>query len=189
MKIESDLETFFRNEREKVLRCLKGRYRLDDSNAWICYSDGCDAVRRNIVDGKLNEDNLTCSLSTYLMSCCRHHALKMLAKKKGEKPFELFEGILSGGGEGDIGEEDIRDGDYDDDEMINVLEKIIRNLPEPCNTILWNVYYNYHEIKQECQENETIMDVIALMLGMKKTVLKTTKNRCLNKVKEKVKTM
>lgn len=207
MKIVSDINTFFREEQEKVMYYLKGKFSLSDSEAWDCYIEGCKAVWVNITNGKLTEDNLTCSLSTYLTRCCINHALKLIDKKKKRKedlndPFDIErrggEGYVDdndfGGGnigEGEIDEEDITDINPDDDidKLISILEKIILNLPEPCRTILWNVYYNYHEVQQECQEKETIMDVIALMLGMKKTVLKTTKNRCMNKVKDKVKTM
>jgi len=195
-QVQSDIINYFQNEREKVTNYIKGKYKLDRDDAEDCFMQGSIALWRNITEGTLTEENLTSSLSSYLMRCCCNHATHILVKKKRTIPLDtLFKQprIAEDGNnlQNDAPTKHTVDNEFKDykDEQINILEKIIRNLPEPCNTILWNVYFNYHEIEQECQNKETIMDVIALMLGMKKTVLKTTKNRCMQKVKNKVNSM
>ena len=194
-KVQSDIDDFFRREQKKVTNYVKDKYKLDNFEAEDCFMQGSIALWRNITEGTLTEENLTSSLSTYLMRCCCNHATHVLAKKKRTIPLDkLFrQPKVDGDGEstqnGGFAQTTSKDFTDYKDEQICLLEKIVRALPEPCNTILWNVYFNYHEVEQECQDKETIMDVIALMLGMKKTVLKTTKNRCMQKVKNKVNSM
>ena len=188
---QPNVSDFFRREKIKVTNYIRKKYQLDLYEAEDCFMEGSIALWRNISDGILTEDNLTGSLSTYLMRCCCNHATHILAKKKRSIPLDsLFKQPKKT--EEEDGTQNDDDGGFDredhfdyEDEKIFILEKIVRELPEPCYTILWNVYFNYHEVELECEDNETIMDVIALMLGMKKTVLKTTKNRCMQKVKNK----
>lgn len=192
---KSDIDKYFQNERAKVTKYIMKKYKLDLDDAEDCFAQGSIALWRNVSEGKLTSDNLTGSLSTYLMRCCCNHATHLIVKKKRIIPFDkIFKQSQSSEDSNDfqnsIPKNYEKKGFVDyKDEQICILEDIIRGLPEPCNTILWNVYYNYHEVEQECRDNETIMDVIAIMLGMKKTVLKTTKNRCMQKVKNKVNSM
>ncbi len=201
------LDKFFDEEQDKVIRHIVGTYKLREAEAKDCFQEGCIALWKNIKEGKLTRENLAVSFSAYFMRCCCNHATHILEKKKKEipyNPFNPFHDKTPNEGTDAYNSNDERIGRLkktienpskphstnpvylSKDERIELLENIVRNLPEPCNTILWNVYYNYHEIKEQCQGKETIMDVIALILGMKKSVLSTTKNRCMKKLKDKV---
>lgn len=194
-RMQSNIANYFRNEEDKITRYLQGKYRLNSEDAKDCFMQGSIALWRNIKEGVLTTENLTSSLSTYLTRCCCNHATHILEKKKREVPIDRLLNLPKTSEYGfNNRNDDFKSNNKNEfmdykDEQIQIIEKIIRTLPEPCNTVLWNVYFNYHEIEKECQDKESIMDIIALMIGMKKTVLKTTKNRCMQKVKDKVKTM
>ena len=186
-----DTIKFFKDERRKITGYIIKTYHLDMDNAEDCFLQGCSVLWRNITEGVLTPQNMTSCLSTYLTRCCCNHATHILRKNIQEPLLDdVF--VEKEPGENDDNDKEVQvSNDFTDikDIRIRVLEKVITNLPEPCNTILWNVYYNYHEIERKCKNKETIMDVIAQMLGINKTVLKVKKNRCMQKVKNKVNSM
>ena len=170
-----DLGKFFGDERPKVVKYLLaqyGKYGFDQDDADDCFQEGCMAVWRNIQDGKLTEENLTCSLSTYLTTCCRNHATHSLKKMVS---IETFEGIIDE--EGNLTRDvPAEPDDTPKEEIVEILIEVVADLPEPCDKVLWGFY-----------RDNLSMDAMAQMLGYSNAdTMKTTKSRCMKKLKERM---
>lgn len=175
-----NLTRFFQQEHPKVIRYISYNYHLSADDAEDCFQEGSVALWQNVRNHKLTKENLTCSLSTYLMRCCCNHATHLSEKQTRMVSGDDFFPPMD--------DEPYQEMPVEDERLL-LLEKIVAKLPEPCHTILWNVYFNYREVMEQAQNDETLMDVIAVILGMNKDTLKTTKNRCMAKLKDRTKTL
>lgn len=162
---ERELNRFFEKERKRNVVYLQGRYNLSYEDAEDVYQDSCIALFRNIKEGKLV--SLTAKLSTYFTQICVFQTLK---KIRDEKPLDSLD-----------------NGQYDSDKVNELLrldggvslaqqqkmEHIVKNLPAPCNKILWEYYY----------ENRSIAE-IAPIIGFKGSdSVKAKKSQCMGKLK------
>lgn len=175
MAIEKVALKFFNSERPKIIRYLTVRYNLEDQEAEDCFQDGCVAVWKNIQTGRLTEDNLTCSLSTYLTRCCCNHATHLLEKKSMNSRFETHEFQINEDGEilGSSEQEEFSD---DQEYLLRLLENVVQSLPKPCDDVLWGVYRNGLSNKD-----------LAVLLGYQSDrVVITTRSRCMKKLKERM---
>ena len=174
-----DLEKFFREERVKILKYLVARYGLNQENAEDCFQEGSFAVWKNVKEGKLTKENLNCSLSTYLTRCCCNHATHLLNVKSSSLAFEDIEYHIDEDGEvvgadqaEDVSEED----EQTKNELVEVLEEVMDDLPESYRQILWAHY-----------RDKLSMEEMAIKFGYSNAnTMKTIKNRCLNALKEKM---
>ena len=178
-----DVHKFFHSEKGKVIHYIIYQYGLNKGEAEDCFQEGSIAVWKNIKEGKLTHDNLTGSLSTYLMRCCCNHATHIIEKSSKLIVDDVFLSTLR---LDNSSQNNCEDQIKIEDEQLDLLCETIKNLPEPCYTILWNVYFNYHEVEKTLNDQETIMDAIAKMIGYTKTSLKSKKSQCMNKLKTKI---
>ncbi|MCQ2255670.1 MAG: sigma-70 family RNA polymerase sigma factor [Bacteroidaceae bacterium] len=165
-----DVNKFFRTNRPIIILDLMKSYGLTREEAEDSFQEGSIALFRQVQEGKLSSENLTARLSSYLNRCCRNHATHIL-QKSGRKAPELPENGLENFG-----------GATDDDEanlakkmLIEQLEIVIPNLPEPCNTILWKVCYEHFDDH-----------VVAEMLNRPITSFRVTKSKCIKKLKMRI---
>lgn len=163
-----NVEKFFRDVRPIIIIDLMKRYGLIREDAEECFSEGCYALMKNVKDGKLTPENLTVRLSTYLETCCRHHATHILMKKGKQAPMPEGDSM-----EKMFGTTDDSDMTIAQKRLVEMVGEIIKDLPEPCNTILWSIYYEHYKA-----------GTVAKMLNTKDTVFKVQKNRCMNKLRK-----
>lgn len=175
MAIENKALEFFNSERPKIIRFLTARYNLSDQEAEDCFQEGCVAVWNNIQTGKLTEDNLTCSLSTYLTRCCINHTTHLLSKKTHQSSFETHDFQINEDGEV-VGSSEAEELSEDQEYLLRMLETIVQSLPKPCDDVLWGTYRNGLSNQE-----------LAEMLGYRSDrVVITTRSRCMKKLKERM---
>lgn len=162
-----DVNKFFKTNRPIIILDLMKSYGLSREEAEDSFQEGSMALFRQVQEGKLSSENLTARLSSYLNRCCRNHATHIL-QKSGRKTPDLPENGLENFGESTESDTE----NIARKELIEKLEPIVKDLPEPCNTILWSIYYDHYKDS-----------VVAQMLGRSANTFKVTKNRCMQKLK------
>lgn len=162
-----DVNKFFKTNRPIIILDLMKSYGLSREEAEDSFQEGCIALFKQVQEGKLTSENLTARLSSYLNRCCRNHATHIL-QKSGRKTPDLPENGLENFGESTEGDEV----DKARKELIELMEPVVKDLPEPCNTILWSIYYDHYKDS-----------AVAEMLGKSSASFKVTKSRCMQKLR------
>lgn len=169
-----EFEVFIKKEEEKVKAFLRNKFpHVPTEDVEDVIQESATALFDNIRNRKYKKED--CSLSTYYMSICHRQMLKHL-RKQGSNPFVPVEESLI----------DIYNYKTDNiDFMVHnasspdILDKLdlkemVKNLPEPCKTILWGFYWMNLKMK-----------ALADMCGLKgEDSAKTTKSRCMTKFKD-----
>lgn len=164
-RTERELNRFFERERKRNVGYIQGRYNLSYEDAEDVYQDSCLALFKNIQDGKLV--SLTAKLSTYFTQICVFQTLK---KIRDEKQMDSLD-----------------NGQYDSDKVDELLgldggvsirqqqkmEEIIKNLPFPCDKILWSYYY----------DNCSMAEIAPLIGYNGSDSVKAKKSQCMGKLK------
>jgi len=179
-----ELNDFLRNSREKSLRFLKGRYSaLPMEDLEDVYQESSIVLYQKIQTGELSE--LSSSLYSYFLGICKNLTEKWIRDNHIQQITHTDDYDDSDEG---IDEERLNDletwaGSYEIDEGFipadyqDFLEKVkegVRNMPSPCNQVLWSYYWDGFSHKQ-----------IAELYGMKsEDVSKTQASRCKNKFRE-----
>lgn len=165
-----DVNRFFKTNRPIIILDLIKSYGLSRAEAEDCFQEGSMALFKNIQEGKITAENLSASLSSYLNRCCRNHATHILQKSGRSTPDLSENGLENIGGSTENSEMDLSR-----KELIEQIEPIVKDLPEPCNTILWSIYYDHYKDSQ-----------IADMLGRSSASFRVTKSRCMDKLRTRV---
>lgn len=168
---EKTLNQFAEKEWNKALAFLQKRFQLTEDDCADIFQDAFMVLLRNNREGKLKD--MTATLSTYFLSICKNKAMEML-RSHGR--------LTVAGKESDV--------DYPDevqDEKIEFLltfdsdcslieqkeaiaRQIVRDLPEPCDKILWGFFRDNLKLK-----------TIADMLRSTEESIKVRKHRCQEK--------
>lgn len=166
-----DVNKFFETTRPIIILDLIKSYGLKQEEAEDCFQEGSIALFKNIQEGLLTSENLTVRLSSYLNRCCRNHATHILQASGRNVPDIPDNGLENFGESTEADEKNLAR-----KMLIEKLGEIIMDLPEPCNTILWAVYYEHYKV-----------GTVAEMLNASSmNVFKVQKNRCMNKLKKRV---
>lgn len=184
-----ELNDFLRDSREKSLRFLQGRYsNLPMDDLEDVYQESSIALYQKIQTGELSE--LASSLYSYFLGICKNQTEKWIRDNHIQQIFYKEETELNDADE-NINEDRLADldiwaGTYEMDEDCNsteyqeFLDKVkegVRNMPAPCNQVLWSYYWDDFSHKQ-----------IAELYGMKsEDVCKTQASRCKKKFSEFIK--
>lgn len=176
----SVLNRFASEQWGRTLAFLRNRFGIAEDDCKDIFQDSFIVLYNNIKDGKLKV--MTSSLATYFISICRNKALEFLkASSRGVKVDD--EATLS-----------LIDGEIKRDKIENILaleeddadiqerkeqlvRDIVKNLPCPCNELLWGFY-----------RDNLSMKTLAEMLDYKsESVVKVTKHRCCEKFRARYK--
>lgn len=184
-----ELNDFLRDNREKSLRFLQGRYSalpIDDLED--VYQESSIALYQKIQNGELAE--LSSSLYSYFLGMCRNQIEKWLRDNHIQQTLHKEETDFNDTDE-NVNEDRLADlemwaGTYEMDEDFSSVEyqeflvkvkESVRNMPAPCNQVLWSYYWEGFSHKQ-----------IAELYGMKsEDVCKTQASRCKKKFCELIK--
>lgn len=176
MFTDKTISEFYKKERPKATNFLKRKFsEFSKQDIDDVVSDSTVILCNNIKNGKYQQGEA--SLSTYFMSICKNQALsKNQQQKRGWAVLPLDdERALSTFNDSNV--------DYllgqssDRDQILDEVVKLVKNLPEPCGSILWSFYWK-----------DFSMEEIADWEGYKNAdVAKSKKSKCLSKLKEKVK--
>ena len=164
-----NVEKFFKTNRPVIILDLIKSYGLTREEAEDCFQEGSIALFKQVQEGKLTPENLTARLSSYLNRCCRNYATHTLQKAGRSAP------SLSDDEHGLAKFMNSSDGEVKNtmayEELLQKMEEVVKDLPEPCNTILWSTYYDFYEDK-----------VLAEMLNYTLASFRVTKSRCTKKL-------
>lgn len=176
-----ELNKFFLDNKTKSLNFLRKRYSsLSEDDLLDIYQESSLALFLNIHDGKLN--NLTSSLYSYFLSICNNKALNTLRNTKRTLELDINKSITNEIDDDIFVESKISEIESlvysnnsklieEDEERIR---QCVKNMPKPCNQILWSQYWDKFSLK-----------TIAELYRMKnEAVVKVQAMRCRNKFSE-----
>lgn len=178
---QRELNKFAAEQWEKTLAFLQGHFSLSRTDCEDVFQESFIILYQNIIDGKL--DDMTSSLSTYFNAICRNKAHEVL-RSHGKEINIIDEYPCSTKDEFEDERIDRLLALEDDDDLIEsrkeaLVREIVRELPEPCDKILWGFYRDGFSMK-----------TMAQMLSYKSEgSMKVTKHRCCDKFKNRFKEM
>ena len=173
---EKKLEKCAKEQWQKTRSFLISRYSLSEDECADVFQDSLVILWRNINENKVDSKDLGLSSSTYFMTICRNKTMELLRSKskyvttpyeiKPSKDFQVFqenqvEKILS--------LEDAHENIQKEKEAL--VRDIVKNLPSPCNELLWGYYGDGHSIKM----HEKMFNYAS------ENAVKVTKHRCCEK--------
>ena len=175
-KNEGKLEKFAKEQWQKTRAYLISRYSLSEDECADVFQDSLVILWKNINENKVDSKDLGLSSSTYFMTICRNKTMELLRSKSKyvTTPYEInpnkdhhdyqedqVERILS--------LEDARENVQKEKEAL--VRDIVKNLPSPCNELLWGYYGDGHSMK-----------MLAEMFNYaSENAVKVTKHRCCEK--------
>lgn len=174
---QQKLNDFAKKQWDKTLAFLQGHFLLSRPDCEDIFQDAFIVLHQNILDGKLSD--MTASLSTYFNGICRNKAMELMRKggkellivdeypetTKDETESDRIDRLLA-----------LEDADEDIERRKSALvHQIVKNLPEPCDSLLWGFYRDGFSMK-----------TLASMLSYgSENSVKVTKHRCCDKFKKK----
>lgn len=183
MEFDSKLfNKFITENQSKVMNYLRSHFNairpedLDD-----IFQDSSIALFINLLEGKHQGEKE--SLSHYFFSICHNQANKFIRDKKQIDSLDEG-GVVATDDEGfpqndtpyDLDKIDQLLGLFDEDEedkdaICERVREIVKNLPDPCDKLLWDFYERGFTMKQ----------IAEMYQYRNEDVAKTTKNRCMKK--------
>lgn len=177
---EKKLERFANEQWQKTRAFLINRYSLSEDECADVFQDSLIILWKNINENKVDSKDLGLSSSTYFMTICRNKTMELL-RSKSKYVTTSYEINPS---------KDYYDYQEDQVERILSLEEthenvqkekeelvrdIVKNLPSPCNELLWGYYGDGHSMK-----------MLAEMFNYaSENAVKVTKHRCCEKFRVK----
>ena len=177
---EKKLERFANEQWQKTRAFLINRYSLSEDECADVFQDSLIILWKNINENKVDSKDLGLSSSTYFMTICRNKTMELL-RSKSKYVTTSYEINPS---------KDYYDYQEDQVERILSLEEthenvqkekeelvrdIVKNLPSPCNELLWGYYGDGHSMK-----------MLAEMFNYaSENAVKVTKHRCCKKFRVK----
>lgn len=149
---ERKLEKFAKEQWQKTRAYLLSRYSLSEDECADVFQDSLIILWKNIKENKVEADGLGMSSSTYFMTICRNKTMELLRKKSKymttsyeinpskehyDYQGEQVEKILSL-------EDDCENAQKEKEALVR---DIVKNLPSPCNELLWGYYGDGHSMK------------------------------------------
>lgn len=174
------------NYYESTTRTNSVDYSLREADFEDIVYDAMITTYENKENGKLKIELLTCELSTYLTRVCIFKANEKLRKNKRFDDYR--KSFTNENSTGKINGNIIKQADkilgycheseYIQKETQSTVCEIVRNLPEPCKTILWGFYWDDLSLKELAENNEKIKNG-----GSAKVI----KHRCMEKFGKRLK--
>lgn len=170
---DTTLNHFAAAEWSKALHYLGKSYGLSPDDCKDVFQEAFLTLYNNVCDGKLSK--LTSSLSTYFIGICRNKALELL-RTKARMPAiddETSQSLTGGAFLEDKANTliSLDDSDFEREKQ-RLVCGLVRNLPAPCNELLWGYY-----------RDELSLKALAQSLGYSEGSVKVTKHRCTEKFK------
>ena len=160
---------------EKTMAFLKSQFSLSRSDCEDVLQESFIVLYQHVTDGRLM--NMTASLATYFNSICRNKAHELL--RGHGKELNIIDEYP------DATKDEFEDERIDrllaledDDDQVEMrksalVRQIVKNLPEPCNQLLWGFYRDGFSMK-------TLADMLNYT---SENSIKVTKHRCCDKFK------
>lgn len=173
---ERKLEKFAKEQWQKTRAYLISRYSLSEDECADVFQDSLVILWKNINENKVDSKDLGLSSSTYFMTICRNKTMELLRSKSKyvTTPYEInpnkdHHNYQEDQVERFLSLEDARENVQKEKEAL--VRDIVKNLPSPCNELLWGYYGDGHSMK-----------MLAEMFNYaSENAVKVTKHRCCEK--------
>lgn len=169
------IDEFVKSQRVKTISYLQRNFSISTADCEDIFQDSFMVLYHNAQAGKL--DNLTSSVSTYFISICRNKTMELL-RSKGRyiQSFVDDEEVSSEQFlESKLNKVLSFDDDGNDVEQKEALVRnIVKDLPSPCNELLWGFYRDGLSMKELAERYGYSSESSA----------KVTKHRCCDKFKK-----
>lgn len=163
---QAKIRVFFDNMRPKVMNLLCRKYGLREDEAADCFQEGAIAMWKNLKDGRITLESIN-SMDSYLFRCCCNHASKVMRANMKISAVDDFGPI-------DPTDEKVAEYNHETDRQIAILETLVKQLDEPCYSIIWGFYRHQY----------SMTDMAAMLNYKSADVVKAQKNRCMKKLKD-----
>lgn len=175
-EIEVILDDFAKKQWQKTRAYLISRYSLSEDECADVFQDSLVILWKNYKENKVNLDSTGMSSSTYFMTICRNKTMELLRSKSRyvTTPYEINPNMDHHDYQEDQVErilslEDAHENIQKEKEAL--VRDIVKNLPSPCNELLWGYYGDGHSMK-----------MLAEMFNYaSENAVKVTKHRCCEK--------
>jgi len=176
---EKRLEKFAKEQWQKTRAFLLSRYSLSEDECADVFQESLIILWRNIKENKVEAEGLGMSSSTYFMTICRNKTMELLRNKSKyiTTPYEINPSKEHYDYQGEQIEKILS---LENDSMNAQKEKealvrdIVKDLPSPCNELLWGYYGDGHSMK-----------MLAEMFNYaSENAVKVTKHRCCEKFRK-----
>lgn len=173
---EKKLEKFAKEQWQKTRSFLISRYSLSEDECADVFQDSLVILWRNINENKVDSKDLGLSSSTYFMTICRNKTMELLRSKSKYvttsydiRPSKDFHDFQENQVEKILSLEDAHENIQKEKEAL--VRDIVKNLPSPCNELLWGYYGDGHSMR-----------MLAKMFNYaSENAVKVTKHRCCEK--------
>lgn len=173
---EIKLEAFAKKQWQKTRAYLIGRYSLSEDECADIFQDSLVILWKNINKKKVNSEDLGLSSSTYFLTICRNKTMELLRSKSKYvttsyeiNPNKDYHVFLEDQVEKILSLENTHENIQKEKEAL--VRDIVKNLPSPCNELLWGYYGDGYSMKKLAEK---------LNYANENTV-KVTKHRCCEK--------
>ena len=169
------IDEFVKSQRVKTISYLQRNFSISTDDCEDIFQDSFMILYHNAQEGKL--EDLTSSVSTYFFSICRNKAMELLRKRGKYIQSQVeAEDVPSGQFlESKINSILSFDDDGRDIEQKEALVRdIVKNLPSPCNELLWGFY----------RDGLSMKDLAERYGYSSESTAKVTKHRCCDKFKK-----
>ena len=170
---ERKLEKFAKEQWQKTRAFLLNRYSLTEDECADVFQDSLVILWKNIIENKVETEGLCMSSSTYFMTICRNKTMELLRKKSKYVTTKEHFDYQSEQVDKILALED--DSEKAQKEKEALVREIVKDLPSPCNELLWGYYGDGHSMK-----------MLAEMFNYaSENAVKVTKHRCCEKFRVK----
>lgn len=169
------LDAFIKSQRDRTIAYLQRNFSVSKDECEDIFQDSFIILYQNAQEGKL--DNLTSSVSTYFMAICRNKTMELLRTKskyihapiddESPKSTPFLESKINR----------VLSFDNDDasiEQKESLVRDIVKDLPSPCNELLWGFY----------RDGLSMKDLAERYGYSNENTVKVTKHRCCDKFKK-----
>lgn len=163
------IEDFVKSQRVKTISYLQRNFSISNADCEDILQDSFMVLYRKAQEGKLDE--LTSSVSTYFISICRNKAMELLRRENKYFHFPTDNSESSGDHffEDKVNNILSLEDDVDDIEQKEaIVRDIVKDLPSPCNELLWGFYRDGLSMKELAERYGYATE----------NTVKVTKHRC-----------
>lgn len=169
------LDAFIKSQRDRTIAYLQRNFSVSKDECEDIFQDSFIILYQNAQEGKL--DHLTSSVSTYFMAICRNKTMELLRTKGKyihapidddiQKSTPFLESKIN-----KVLSFDSEDASIEQKEAL--VRDIVKDLPSPCNELLWGFY----------RDGLSMKDLAERYGYSNENTVKVTKHRCCDKFKK-----
>lgn len=169
------LDAFIKSQRDRTIAYLQRNFSVSKDECEDIFQDSFIILYQNAQEGKL--DDLTSSVSTYFMAICRNKTMELLRTKGKYIHAPIDDGIQKSTPFLESKINKVLSFDSDDapiEQKEALVRDIVKDLPSPCNELLWGFY----------RDGLSMKDLAERYGYSNENTVKVTKHRCCDKFKK-----